>query len=131
MRKGTFKRRVLALAVIVAALITTTYAFTNTNTFTGGAPRAGSGNTAISGYTVSSVSYTQNASNPENLDSVKFVLSASASSVKVRLDSTGSQWYSCSLDTSTASELNDWVCATTSPAAAVTPANQLDVVALG
>ncbi len=131
MRKGSLKRRILALAVVVAAVITTTYAFTASNTFPGGAPKAGSGNAAITGYAVSSVSYTQNASNPQNLDNVKFILNASASSVKVRLDSTGSQWYSCSLDTSTSSELNDWVCATTSPAATVASADQLDVVALG
>ena len=58
-------------------------------------PRARApGSGAISGYTVSSVSYTLNASNPQNVDQVAFTISPTTGTVKVQVVSGGS-WYAC------------------------------------
>jgi len=81
-----------------------------------------SGSAAISGYTVSGVSYTLNASNPQNIDAVAFTISpAAAATVKASLD--GTNWFSC---TNTAGSVS---CATTSPQATVGSASSLVVVA--
>jgi hypothetical protein len=112
--------RLLATLVVAGVLATATYAFTASNTVP--ASKAGDGSGAISGYTVSSVAYTLNATNPSNLDSVGFTLDAAASVVKIKLVASGSTWYSC-----TGGAGNTWTCATTG--AAVAPADQLQVVA--
>lgn len=112
--------RLLATLVVAGVLATATYAFTASNTVP--ASRAGDGSGAISGYTVSAVEYTLNATNPSNLDSVEFTLDAAASVARIKLVSSGSTWYSCTNPSG-----NDWTCATTG--AAVAPANQLQVVA--
>jgi hypothetical protein len=108
---------VFAIAVGVAG-----YAFTAANTVP--ATAAGSGSAAITGYTVSNVSYGLNGTNFANIDSVSFTLApAAAGTVKVQLDPSGS-WYSC---TNTAGSVT---CATTSPQATVAAATQLSVVAV-
>ena len=112
--------RLLATLVVAGVLATATYAFTASNTVP--ASRAGDGSGAISGYTVSNVAYTLNATNPANLDSVAFTLDASASVAKIKLVAAGSTWYSCTNPSG-----NNWTCATTG--AAVAPADQLQVVA--
>lgn len=117
-------RRLLVLAVLPLAIGLFAFAFTNTNSFPGGAGMAGDGSSAISGYTVTAVAYTLNATNPQNLDKVAFTLDASASTVKARLAAGGS-WYSCTNPAS-----NNWECATTSPQATVAAATQLTVVAV-
>ena len=86
---------------------------------------AGSGAGTISGYTVSSIQYSLNATNPANIDSVSFSLSAAATTVKAKLVSGGSTYYDCS----TAGG-NAWTCATTSPQATVAAANELSVVSV-
>ena len=112
-------RGFVALAVL-ALVGAGTYAFTASNSVT--APAAGAGSAAISGYTVSGVSYSLNTSNPQNIDSVAFSVSpTNASTVKASLD--GSNWYSC---TNTAGSVT---CATTSPQATVGSASNLVVVA--
>lgn len=84
---------------------------------------AGAGSGTISGYTVSNVAYTLNATTPTNLDAVTFTVSpAAASVVKAQLAS-GGTWYSCS---NTAGSVT---CNTTSPQATVAAATQLTVVA--
>lgn len=98
-------------------------AFTASNTVPSAAAGAGSG--TISGYTVSSVTYTPNSSTPTNLDTVAFTLSAAASTVKIKLVSSGSTWYSC-----TNTSGNNWSCDTTSPQATVAAADQLTVVSM-
>ena len=118
--------RLVALAAVLAAIAFAVVAFTDTNTFAGGAPKAGDGSATISGYAVTGVSYVLNASNPQNVDKVKFTLDAAATTVKAKLSSGGS-WYSCSEDASVTA--NDWECATTSPQATVASATQLTVVA--
>ena len=112
--------RLLATLVVAGVLATATYAFTASNTVP--ASRAGDGSGAISGYTVSNVAYTLNATNPSNLDSVAFTLDAAASVAKIKLVAAGSTWYSC-----TNPSANNWTCSTTG--AAVAPADQLQVVA--
>ena len=112
--------RLLITLVVAGVLATATYAFTASNTVP--ASRAGDGSGTISGYTVSNVAYTLNATNPSNLDSVAFTLDAAASVAKIKLVSSGSTWYSCTNPSS-----NNWTCTTTG--AAVAPADQLQVVA--
>ncbi|MGE5690942.1 MAG: hypothetical protein ACM33B_10345 [Pseudomonadota bacterium] len=119
-RKRPKRRRLLVTLVVAGVLASATYAFTASNTVS--ASKAGDGSGAISGYAVSSVSYTLNATNPSNLDSVSFTLDAAASTVKIKLVSSGSTWYGC-----TNTSGNNWSCTTTG--AAVQPADQLQVVA--
>ena len=98
------------------------YAFTASNTVPGST--AGSGSNSISGYTATSVQYSLNASNPENIDSVTYTISpTTAATVKTQLAS-GGAWYSC---TNTAGSIS---CATTSPQATVAGATQLSIVAV-
>lgn len=115
-------RYVLAalLAVIVAA---GAYAFTASNTVPGS--NAGSGSGTISGYTVSGITYTPDATDPTKLSAVKFTLDKSATTVKAQVDTVAGTWYSCSLVTGTT-----WTCDTTTPTEAVIkPTDQLTVVA--
>jgi archaellin len=109
----------LIAAVCVAAGI---YAFTASNTVPGS--KAGSGSGAITGYTVSNIHYTPNATDPRKLDAVAFTLDAAAGTVKAQVDTVAGDWYSC-----TNTSGNNWSCDTTSPQANVQPADQLSVVA--
>jgi hypothetical protein len=120
-RRRLQRRAIVAIGSLVVVLSVAGYAFTASNTV----PNAslGQGSNTISGYTVSSVAYNLNASNPANLDSVTFTISpTTASSVKVQLASGGS-WYSC---TNTSGSVS---CATTSPQATAAAATSLNVVA--
>ncbi len=109
---------VLALALCIAVGV---YAYAATNTVPGSTAGAGSG--AISGYTVSNIAYTLNATTPTNLDQVAFSIApTAATTVKAQLAAGGS-WYSC---TNTAGTVT---CNTTSPQATVAAATQLTVVA--
>jgi hypothetical protein len=97
------------------------FAYAATNTVPGS--NAGSGSGAISGYTITNVAYTPNATTPTNLDQVAFTISpTTTSTLKVQLAAAGS-WYSC---TNTAGSVT---CNTTSPQATVAAATQLTVVA--
>jgi hypothetical protein len=80
----------LGAIVAAGALAAGAYAFTASNTVP--ATKAGSGSGNISGYAVSSVSYT----NTDNtITGVSFNLDAAAGQVNVQLDSTGGAWYDC------------------------------------
>lgn len=120
----TFLRRpsrTLIVAILALSIGAGVYAYAATNTVPGST--AGSGSGTISGYTVSSIAYTLNATTPTNLDAVAFTISpAAATTVKVQLASGGS-WYSC---TNTAGSVT---CTTTSPQATAVGATQLTVVA--
>ena len=118
MRRLTARLGVVAVAV--AGTAGAAQAFTASNTVP--ASNAGSGSTAISGYTVSSVSYTVDSTTPTNLNAVAFTISPTTGTVKVRLSASGS-WYSC---TNTSGSVS---CATTSPQATVAAADNLTVVA--
>lgn len=106
-----------------AALIFSAGAFALTASNTVPSTTAGQGSQAISGYTVSNVSYGLDTADPTNISSVSFTLApSSASLVKIRLFA-GGPWYSCAESTGT------WTCATTDPQATVQQVTALDVVA--
>ena len=107
----------------VAVVAGGSYAFTASNTVP--TTQAGQGTGTVSGYTVSAVGYTLNASTPTNIDAVTFTISpATATTVKAQLVAAGT-WYSC---TNTAGAVS---CATTSPQLTVATAATLNVVATG
>ena len=110
-----------AIAVVLAFV---TYGVMAANTVP--ASKAGDGSGAVTGYTVSAVDYTLNATNPQNIDQVAFTLDSTppaGSNIKVKLVSAGTTWYSCSFAGASVA------CATTSPQATVASADQLTVVA--
>lgn len=121
MRRRSRKGRLIAGLVVAGALASATYAFTAANTVP--ATKAGDGSGAISGYTVSNIAYTLNATNPSQVDSVDFDLDAAAGTVRIKLVAAGSTWYSC-----TNPSANSWTCTTTG--APVASADQLQVVAV-
>jgi hypothetical protein len=120
MRWKRKRNRYLLAAIAAAVVAPAAYAFTAANTVP--SSNAGSGAGAISGYTVSGVSYTLNAANPQNVDQVAFTISPTSGTVKVQVVSGGS-WYAC---TNTGGSVT---CATTSPQATAAAVNQLTVVA--
>lgn len=122
MRYPARRQRRFALAALLTGIVASSaFAFTNSNTVP--ASSAGSGSAAISGYTATNVSYSLNASNPQNIDAVTFTISpTTTATVKVQLSSGGS-WYSCTNAGGSVS------CATTSPQATAAAATQLTVVA--
>lgn len=118
-------RRLVLIAALAMLAAVAVYGLAASNTVPSG--QVGDGAGTISGYTVSDVTYTLNATTPSSLDEVHFTLDASASTVKIKLVSAGSTWYTCALDTSTVGEPNDWECDTTG--ATVAASNELKVVA--
>ena len=115
------RRRLLVVAVLAIGIASGVYAYAATNTVPSSS--AGSGSGAISGYTVSSVAYTLNATTPTNLDQVAFTLApTTTSTLKVQLAAAGT-WYTCTNVAGSAT------CNTTSPQATAAAATQLTVVA--
>ncbi len=120
-RQRAARRAIVAATALAAMLSVAGYAFTASNTVPDAA--LGQGANTISGYTVASVAYNLNATNPGNVDSVSFTISpTTATTVKIQLAAAGS-WYSC---TNTAGSVS---CATTSPQATAATATSLNVVA--
>ena len=111
--------KILFVLFIVVAISVAAYAFAASNTVP--ATKAGDGTGAVSGYTVTSVVYTLNGTDPSTLDSVAFDLGAAATQVQVQLVASGT-WYACTLDTGTI-----WECDTTG--LTVATIDQLRVVA--
>ena len=106
----------------VAVLVGTGFAFTAGNTVPD--TKAGEGVGTITGYNVASVHYTLNTADPSKVDQVSFAVDTApvaGSTVRVRLDSTGTTWYSC-----TFTGVNV-TCVTTSPQAGLPAANALNV----
>jgi hypothetical protein len=122
MTKPSLHIRLLLVLVLVVLAATGAYVFTASNTVPG--TNAGSGSGVISGYTISSVAYNLNASNPNNIDTTTFTIApTTAGTVKIQLVS-GGTWYDC---TNTAGSVS---CDTTvGTQATVSPANLLTVVA--
>jgi hypothetical protein len=113
--------KLATVLLIVLVLSMGVYAFAAANVVP--ASSAGDGNGAISGYTVSTIHYVLNATNPGNVDSVTFTLStapAVGGTVKITLD--GTNWYSCTNVTTAIT------CVTTAPQATVLLATNLRVV---
>jgi hypothetical protein len=110
--------KVLVFIFISLAFATTAYAFAATNTVPNS--YAGEGAGTVSGYTVTNLQYNLNAATPSNIDSVQFTLNAAATTVQVRLVTTGS-YFSC-----TNVGLN-WTCLT--PGVTVAAADEMRVIA--
>jgi hypothetical protein len=121
MRSLSARSRMLGALVVAAALGTGAYAFTATNTVP--TSSAGSGSGAISGYTVSAIAYTLNATTPSDIDSMTFTLNANATTVKAKIVSGSTTYTSCSI----AGGVN--VTCDFSPDIAITTADQLSVIA--
>ena len=115
------RSRTMIVLLLAVALGAGVFAYAATNTVPGS--NAGSGSGAISGYTISAVAYTLNATTPTNLDQVAFTIApTAATTVKAQLAAGGS-WYTC------ANAAGSVTCNTTSPQATVAAATQLTVVA--
>lgn len=117
-----FIQRSLKISIIVLiaiALATVSYAFAAANTVPNG--KAGDGSGTITGYDVTNVVYTQDSSNPVNITAVAFDLDASATTVRVRLVTTGS------LQACTNPSGTHWTCTITG--VTVHDADTLEVVA--
>lgn len=120
--KAMFRNfKVLLIALVVVAIAVSAYAFAAANTVP--ASSAGAGSNDISGYTITSVAYNLDATDPRLLDSVSFTLSAAAGTVKIKLVNAGSTWYDCDNGGSG----NNWTCDTSD--FAVSSIDKLDVVA--
>jgi len=115
------RRRILVVAILAIGIASGVYAYAAANTVPNST--AGSGSGTISGYTVTNVAYTLNATTPTNLDQVAFTIApTTASTLKVQLAAAGS-WYTC------ANAAGSVTCNTTSPQATAAAATQLTVVA--
>lgn len=121
-----FQARFIAMLLMAGVFSSAAYGFAATNTVQ--EKGAGSGSAAISGYQTSAISYALNATNPNNIDSVSFSLTATTNAgtpttVKARLITNGT-WFNC---TAPVSPSTAWTCSTTGITASA--ANQLEVVA--
>ena len=116
------RRRMVLVVAFAAALALATYAFTASNTVPG--TKAGKGEGAITGYTVSGIAYSLAAANPANIDSVAFTLSASATTVKAKVVQSSSTYTDCTVTGGTNVSCNF------SPDVAVLSADELSVVAV-
>jgi len=113
----------LGVGLVAAVLVGIGLTFTASNTVPD--TKAGDGQGTITGYSVASVHYVLNTSDPSKVDSVTFTLDTApiaGSTIQARLDSAGSTWYIC---TNTGVNVT---CNTTSPQATATTANELRVV---
>ena len=122
--------RLLVGLVAGAAIAGGAYAFTAANTVP--ASNAGAGSGAVSGYTVTNLHYTLNATTPQNIDSMTFNVSPVIPStgsgkveVQAALSSGGPNTYTC-----TTNVAGDTVtCATTSPQLTAASLTSVTVVA--
>jgi hypothetical protein len=121
MKRFNGRSRIIGILVVAAALATGAYAFTATNTVPNS--NAGSGAGTISGYTVSGIAYTLNATTPSDIDSMTFTLNANAATVKAKIVSGSTTYTDCSI----AGGVN--VTCNFSPDIAITTADQLSVIA--
>ena len=113
----------LGAATAVAVVAGGSYAFTASTTVP--STQAGQGTGTVSGYAVTSVGYTLNATTPSNIDAVTFTINpTTATTVKAQLVAAGT-WYSC---VNTAGSVS---CNTTSPQMIAATAATLNVVATG
>jgi hypothetical protein len=123
-KKAMFKSlKVLFAVFAIVAISVASYAFAAANTVP--ATKAGDGSSAVSGYTITNVVYTLNATDPSTLDKVEFDLGAAAATgkVKAQLVATTGTWYNCTQVGVT----TVWTCSTTGLTAS--SVNQLRVVA--
>lgn len=87
--------RLFLAVLIVLIFATAAFAFAASNTMPADT-YAGEGLSDTLPYNVGTPVYTLNAGNPSNIDKVTFTLDAPATTVKVKFDSTGLNFYTCS-----------------------------------
>lgn len=118
------RRTLTIVGTVIVSLVFAGSAFAFAAANTVPASTAGSGSGGITGYTVSSITYTLDSTTPTNLDAVNFSISPTAATVvKIQLAS-GGAWYTC------ANSSGAVTCNTTSGTqATVAGATQLTVVA--
>lgn len=88
--------RLVVMFAVALIFATAAYGFAASNTVP--TSNAGDGSGTISGYTVSAVHYTLNATNPANIDSVTFTVSPAipaTGSVVVKLVASGTTFKTC------------------------------------
>ncbi len=119
------ERRRALLLVVAVFLMVLAYAFAATNTVP--ASRAGDGEGAVTGYTVSNVHYTLDTNNPSVILGVQFDLDAAAGSVYAALSSDGTTWTWSGACTNNVG--NTWECTFPAPGIDVKPTIWLRVVA--
>ena len=130
--------RALAVAAAVALVGTVSYAFLGSITGLGTAGHAGAATQVVSGYAVSDITYSYNASNPDEITAVGFTLDNAAGVVHTQLVNAGT-WYACSEDAGATAVAQSvlghetdtvWACDTTvGTQATVTAQDQLRIVA--
>jgi hypothetical protein len=119
------RRRRLAFAALVAIVVAVAaYGFTASNTIS--ATSAGAGSGTISGYSVASVVYTLNATDPSKIDKVAFTLNSAASTVKAKVVASSTAYQDCTVSGGTSVSC-DWPAASEPTVAA---ADQLTVIAV-
>jgi hypothetical protein len=94
--------RLVAMFAMALILATAAYGFAASNTVP--ASYAGDGSAAISGYTVSGVHYTLNATNPANIDSLSFTIAPAVpagGTVQVKLVAAGTTFSGCTVTSGT------------------------------
>jgi hypothetical protein len=124
------------LAVVIAAVVIlggASYAFLAALSGLPTGTHAGAGQVSVSGYTVSNITYSYNASNPDSIDQVQFQLDDNAGVVHLQLVG-GGAWYACTKDAvATAGAVAPatvWDCDTTvGTQATVTAQDEIDIVA--
>ena len=114
-------RRLVVVVAVAGALALTTFALTAANVVPG--TKAGKGEGAISGYTVSAVAYTL-AANPANIDRVAFTLDSAATTVKAKVVAASGGYTDCTVTGGTSVSC-DFV-----PDVTVLSADELSVVAV-
>ena len=117
--KNTVK--IVFIAIIALSLSGFTYAFAAANTVPD--TYAGDGQGTISGYVVSAIHYTLDATDPSKINTVDFTLDHAATFVKVKLVAAGTTYYGCTITGGTS------VSCTVGGAVTVLAADQLRVIA--
>lgn len=91
---GRRKRvRFLVAGLVAVGVVTATYGFTAANTVP--ASKAGDGTGTVSGYTVSAIDYTLDATDPGLIDKVNFTLDSDPGTGEVRAN-VDDIWVTCS-----------------------------------
>lgn len=122
----TRKGRIIGVLAFAGLLTAGTYAFTAANAFPQGGGRAGDGNAAISGYSVTNVKYTLDALDPSKIASYQFdLVDQPATTVKAKILAAQTTWDACTKATTG----NTWTC-TPPLGTTVVSADNLRVIAV-
>ena len=90
-----FRTRNVVALVLILILMALVSAFAAANTVD--PSNAGDGAGAISGYTVTNIDYTLDATNPRNIEQVDFTMAgvSAPSTVRIQLVDGSATWYDC------------------------------------